>query len=227
MRILSPRWEANHEDTYGKPGAPIVPMQGEERQYFYFPHYYDFLHLSVGDWRSIQFLRELLERLKPDVVHFHHYHRVGVESIRAARLAAPDALISFTFHEMMAICMADGQMVKKGSRDLCHAASPVACNKCFPELRPEFVHAARGAAEGGAERMRYLRFPVRVYCRTLCRLGATRAEVRGDPERPGQSRCRFRSRPAFAAGQPVRLLWPVYRQQGGRRHSRRAAHPGP
>ena len=131
--------EANHEDTYGKPGAPIVPMQGEERQYFYFPHYYDFLHLSVGDWRSIQFLRELLERLKPDVVHFHHYHRVGVESIRAARLAAPDALICFTFHEMMAICMADGQMVKKGSRELCHAASPVACNKCFPDLRPEFV----------------------------------------------------------------------------------------
>ncbi len=131
--------EANHAETHGKPGAPIVPMQGEERQYFYFPHYYDFLHLSVGDWRSIQFLRELLERLKPDVVHFHHYHRVGVESIRAARLAAPDALICFTFHEMMAICMADGQMVKKGSRDLCHAASPVACNKCFPELRPEFV----------------------------------------------------------------------------------------
>jgi glycosyltransferase involved in cell wall biosynthesis len=131
--------EANHEPTHGKPGAPIVPMQGEERQYFYFPHYYDYLHLSVGDWRSIQFLRDLLERLKPDVVHFHHYHRVGVESIRAARLAVPGALICFTFHEMMAICMADGQMVRKGSRDLCHAASPVACNKCFPDLRPEFV----------------------------------------------------------------------------------------
>lgn len=131
--------EADHGETYGKPGAPIVPVQGEDRQYFYFPHYYDFLHLSVGDWRSIQFLRELLERLNPDVVHFHHYHRVGVESIRAARLAAPDALICFTFHEMMAICMADGQMVKRGSRDLCHAASPVACNKCFPDLRPEFV----------------------------------------------------------------------------------------
>ncbi|MCK1368319.1 glycosyltransferase [Bradyrhizobium sp. 62] len=131
--------EANHDQIYGKPGAPIVPMQGEERQYFYFPQHYDFLHLSVGDWRSIHFFRDLIERLAPDVIHFHHYHRVGVESIRAARLAAPNAVISFTFHEMMAICMADGQMVKKGTRELCHAASPIACNKCFPDLRPEFV----------------------------------------------------------------------------------------
>ena len=137
--------EAEHEPLYGKPGAPIVPMPGDERQYFYFPHRYDFVHLSVGDWRSIQFLRELIERLKPDVVHFHHYHRVGVEAIRAARLAAPRAVICMTFHEMMAICLADGQMVKKESRELCHAASPVACNKCFPDLRPEFftLRAAR------------------------------------------------------------------------------------
>ena len=33
----------------------------------------------------------------------------------------------------------DGQMVKRGSRDLCRLASPVSCNKCFPDLRPEFV----------------------------------------------------------------------------------------
>jgi len=131
--------EQNHQEVYGKPGAPIVPMQGAERQYFYFPQNYDFLHLSVGDWRSVQFFRELIERLRPDVVHFHHYHRLGVESLRAARLAAPDAVLCLTFHEMMAICMADGQMVTKHSRDLCHAASPVACNKCFPDLRPEFV----------------------------------------------------------------------------------------
>jgi glycosyltransferase involved in cell wall biosynthesis len=35
--------------------------------------------------------------------------------------------------------MADGQMVKKDTRELCHSASPTACNKCFPALRPEFV----------------------------------------------------------------------------------------
>ena len=137
--------EQEHEPIYGKPGAPIVPSPDDDRQYFYFPQCYDFVHLSVGDWRSIQFLRELIERLKPDVIHFHHYHRIGVESIRAARLAAPNAVIGMTFHEMMAICLADGQMVKKNSRELCHLASPVACNKCFHELRPEFfiLRAAR------------------------------------------------------------------------------------
>lgn len=131
--------ETNHEAVYGKPGAPIVPVQGADHEYFYFPQSYDFLHLSVGDWRCVNFLRELIERLAPDVIHFHHYHRVGVESFRAARLAAPSATICLTFHEMMAICMADGQMVKRTSRELCHTASPIACNMCFPELRPEFV----------------------------------------------------------------------------------------
>ena len=135
--------EAIHEAEYGKPGAPIVPLQGEERQYFYFPQFYDFVHLSVGDWRTLRFFGELIARLKPDVVHFHHYHRIGVESIRAARLAAPKATICLTLHEMMAICMADGQMLKRPSRDLCHAATPIDCNRCFPDLRPEFVTLRR------------------------------------------------------------------------------------
>src|SRR6202034_2810493 len=38
--------ENNQQEIYGKPGAPIVPMQGEERQYFYFPQNYNFIHLS-------------------------------------------------------------------------------------------------------------------------------------------------------------------------------------
>ncbi len=131
--------EADHEAAYGKPGAPIVPMHGEERQYFFFPQFYDFLHLSVGDWRALRFFRELVERLEPDVVHFHHYHRIGVETIRAARVAAPQATICLTFHEMMAICLADGQMLKRPSRELCRAATPIDCNRCFPDLRPEFM----------------------------------------------------------------------------------------
>lgn len=151
--------EQNHEAVYGKPGAPIVPVQGTEREYFYFPQNYDFLHLSVGDWRSVDFLRELIERLAPEVVHFHHYHRVGVESFRAARLAAPDAVICLTFHEMMAICMADGQMVKRNSRELCHSASSISCNKCFPELRPEFVTLRAARLKAALEECNLFIFP--------------------------------------------------------------------
>ena len=151
--------EQNHEAVYGKPGAPIVPVQGAEREYFYFPQNYDFLHLSVGDWRSVDFLRELIERLAPEVVHFHHYHRVGVESFRAARLAAPDAVICLTFHEMMAICMADGQMVKRNSGELCHSASSISCNKCFPELRPEFVTLRAARLKAALEECNLFIFP--------------------------------------------------------------------
>lgn len=151
--------EQDHDAIFGKPGAPIVPVQGAEREYFYFPQSYDFLHLSVGDWRSVDFLRDLIVRLAPEVVHFHHYHRVGVESFRAARLAVPDAVICLTFHEMMAICMADGQMVKRNSRELCHSASSIACNKCFPELRPEFVTLRAARLKAALEECDLFIFP--------------------------------------------------------------------
>jgi glycosyltransferase involved in cell wall biosynthesis len=130
--------EGDHEAEYGKPGAPIVPAPGLEREYFFFPQNYDFVHMSVGDWRSIKFFRELVERLSPDLIHFHHYHRIGVEAIRAARLAAPKATICLTFHEMLAICMSDGQMIRRRSRDLCYASTQIDCHQCFPEFRPEF-----------------------------------------------------------------------------------------
>ncbi|MGO8740442.1 glycosyltransferase [Rhodoblastus sp.] len=137
--------EADQESDFGKPGAPIVPMPGEENQYFYFPQHYNFTHNSVGEWRSLKFFRDLVAEIAPDVVHFHHYHRIGVESIRAARLAVPNAKIGVTFHEMMAICLAGGQMVRTTSRDLCRKATPIDCHGCFPHLRPEFftLRAAR------------------------------------------------------------------------------------
>jgi glycosyltransferase involved in cell wall biosynthesis len=130
--------EADHEEAYGKPGAPIVPAPGLVNQYFFFPQDYHYPHKSVTDWRSLKFFKELVELIAPDVIHFHHYHRVGVETIRAARLAASKARICMTFHEMMAICLADGQMVKKANRDLCRQATPIDCNSCFNHLRPEF-----------------------------------------------------------------------------------------
>ena len=46
--------EDGHEAEYGKPGAVIVPMYGEAHQYLFFPQFYDFHHLSVGDWRSLR-----------------------------------------------------------------------------------------------------------------------------------------------------------------------------
>ena len=168
--------EVENEGAYGKPGAPIVPLHGEARQFFYFPQFYDFVHLSVGDWRSVQFFRELVERIDPEVVHFHHYHRVGVEAIRAARIAAPNATICLTLHEMMAICMADGQMLKRPSRDLCYAATPIDCNKCFPDLRPEFITLRAARMKAVLEECDYFIFPTEFLAERYLDWGLTSAK---------------------------------------------------
>ena len=151
--------ETDHEAEYGKPGAPIVPAPGLEREYFYFPQHYDFVHMSVADWRSNKFLKEFVERVKPDFIHFHHYHRLGVEAIRAARLGAPNAVIAMTFHEMLAICMAGGQMIKRNTRDLCHAAAPIDCHRCFPDFRPEFFELRAWRLQEALDECDYFFFP--------------------------------------------------------------------
>jgi len=111
----------------------------QERGLTYFtPRDYDPLMISCGDWRATGELREFVRRYRPDVIHFQHYHRLGVEAIVAARLAAPNALISLTFHEMMAMCPANGQMVKIPSKEICQAASPQACAQCVPERGADF-----------------------------------------------------------------------------------------
>jgi glycosyltransferase involved in cell wall biosynthesis len=142
--LLSGMPEWGHYERFGKSNAPIVPMEGAKGQYLYFPKFYDQQNLSVVDWRSNEFLKNFIAQLKPDIIQFHHYLMVGIEAIRIARLAAPQAIIGMTFHEMMAICMLGGHMVTS-SGTLCERATPVACSRCFADLRPEFfqMRAAR------------------------------------------------------------------------------------
>lgn len=130
--------DAEYELKYGALDSPIAPLFGEARQFLFFPRDYEFARLSVRDRGSIESFAEFVRGLAPDIIHFHHYHRIGAEMLRAARVAAPLAAISLTLHEMMAICMADGQMLKRPTRDLCGAASPVDCAQCFLDRRPEF-----------------------------------------------------------------------------------------
>ena len=49
----------------------------------------------------------------------------------------PLARIVFTFHEFLAICHANGHMVRTTDGSLCTRASPVRCHQCFPERSPE------------------------------------------------------------------------------------------
>jgi hypothetical protein len=63
----------------------VAQLPRAERECLYFPQGYDDLNLSVPDKRAIRFFRELIKSLRPDVVHFHDYRGIGVESVRAAR----------------------------------------------------------------------------------------------------------------------------------------------
>ncbi|MCW1918866.1 glycosyltransferase [Rhodobacter sp. KR11] len=85
-------------------------------------------------------LLAILLRYKADVYHFHHFWNIGAGVIRRLRAARPEARMICTLHEFIAICMNDGQMVKRTSGQLCTEASPVACALCFPFLIPaQFV----------------------------------------------------------------------------------------
>lgn len=78
----------------------------------------------------------LLRALDPDVLHFHHYYLLGLETLRAARRACPRARVVLTLHDYMAICANQGQMVKT-TGGLCYRASPRECAQCFPGRSPE------------------------------------------------------------------------------------------
>lgn len=83
-------------------------------------------------------LAQLLRRIQPDVVHFHHYVHLGVELIRLVRKVCPAAKLFLTLHEFIAICLNNGQMVKPNG-ELCHSYSPRECHLCFPHISAEDV----------------------------------------------------------------------------------------
>jgi len=77
--------------------------------------------------------RSLLERFRPTIVHFHHYAHLGLELIREVRKYASDIPIVLTMHEFLAICNANGQMIKTNGV-LCQKAVPLDCHMCFPGI---------------------------------------------------------------------------------------------
>lgn len=79
---------------------------------------------------------QLLERLRPDVVHFHHYWQVGLELIRAVKRHDPQLPVVMTLHEYLAICRQNGQMVKTNGQ-LCTRGSPALCHACMPDQSPD------------------------------------------------------------------------------------------
>lgn len=95
------------------------------------PFYFESLHGP----ELFRHFRRLLETLKPDVVHFHHYWNVGLELILAVKRHDPAVPVLVTLHEYLAICLQNGQMLKT-SGELCQRGSPALCHACLPRHAP-------------------------------------------------------------------------------------------
>lgn len=102
-------------------------------------------HTGMTDWFNLSTsnlkplftdLNELLQEFSPDIVHIHHYAHMGIELFPAVRRAVPKAKVVFTLHEFMAMCMHNGQMVKRETLKLCNKALEADCHKCFPSHSP-------------------------------------------------------------------------------------------
>jgi glycosyltransferase involved in cell wall biosynthesis len=133
-------------------GTALMSLRQKGGDILYHADEYDHFLISNRGTEELErdFVR-VLRDLKPDVVHFHHFIGLGLETIYSVRSALPDCVIVVTFHEFLSICHHHGQMVKTGGAKLCHRASPSDCNACFPEISPaRFLrreHFVRGLLE--------------------------------------------------------------------------------
>jgi glycosyltransferase involved in cell wall biosynthesis len=119
-------------------GTPFQMLVDAEDEALFWGGSFDYFYQSqqILNFIYLDFKNFLLQ-LEPDVIHFHHTIRFGVEAIQVARQALPNAKIVLTIHEFILICNRDGQMVRKDNEELCETASPHRCYRCFPEYSPQ------------------------------------------------------------------------------------------
>ena len=120
-----------------KAGARITGFDGRDNEYMFLPRGYDHWWHKVGEPLLIESFIEFLQTINPDVVHFHHFLNFGIDLVTVVRRTLPRARIIFTFHEFLAICAADGHMVRRTDRSLCTNATQVRCHQCLPDRSPE------------------------------------------------------------------------------------------
>jgi glycosyltransferase involved in cell wall biosynthesis len=119
-----------------KSGACITGFEGRRNEFIYLSRDYDSFWCRTTSPQHIAAFAELLKTLRPHVVHFHHFMRLGIDLLTVTRAELPDCRIVFTFHEFMTICAARGHMVRWVDGSLCTQPSSVRCHQCIPERSP-------------------------------------------------------------------------------------------
>lgn len=120
-----------------KPGAIVTGFDGRPNEYLFLSDSFEHTWYRNLNPRAIAWFAEFLRDTKPDVIHFHHFMTIGLDLFLVARRVLPNARLVLTLHEFLAICKADGHMVRLNDRTLCQRATPVRCHQCFPGISPE------------------------------------------------------------------------------------------
>lgn len=121
----------------GHAGTPFFSRSDDGLEVLFSPPAVDHFRHSQPQGKVIyEDFSALLKRFKPTVVHFHHYAHMGLELIREVRKFDNDVPVFLTLHEFLAICHAQGQMLKTNGT-LCRRAAPIDCHLCFPEIPPQ------------------------------------------------------------------------------------------
>lgn len=134
-----------------KPGAIITGFDRRPNEFLFLSEAFDYAWLRNLDLRALRCFERFLLEQRPDVVHFHHFLSFGLELFLIARRTLPRAVLLLTLHEFLAICRADGHMVRTFDGALCTHASPVRCHQCFPEIAPETFSLREGWIRQGLD----------------------------------------------------------------------------
>ncbi|WP_298224102.1 glycosyltransferase family 4 protein [Acidocella sp.] len=120
-----------------KKGARITGFDQRANEFLFLSHDYDCVWQKLPLLGQAETFAEFLRRVRPDVVHFHHFLAYGIDYLTLTRKVLPRARIVLTAHEFLTICAADGHMVRKTDGSLCEQASQVRCHQCLPAVSPE------------------------------------------------------------------------------------------
>lgn len=128
---------AHREQNLHHGGSSLSMLR--DREILFFAHMTNYFFMTPSDrqviWRDF---RGLLERLQPDIIHFHHFINLGIQCIRQAilyrQVAVKSVKIILTLHEYLAVCANDGQMIMRQTNELCTESSPMRCSYCFRDL---------------------------------------------------------------------------------------------
>jgi glycosyltransferase involved in cell wall biosynthesis len=137
---VEPFFLAATDDSYPalyKQGACITGFDGRQNEFLYLSADYDHLWHRTTSTRHIAAFADLLETLRPDVVHFQHFMLLGIDMLTLTRTVLPHCRIVFTFHEYLTMCDARGHMVRLTDGSLCSGPSPIRCHQCMPHYSPD------------------------------------------------------------------------------------------